>query len=238
MFKNWKPKLATLGAFLLAVITWLGFFEINAKTLWEQTSAHYLFLISAVICTGIFAFALRYWWRNSRTTPDNIQSRIREWLDNSGYSHTVAPWQGVWHFGFRVTMERGPLLFVARPVARDGGYLLLTGRLQGIDDRRREAFNNLSNSERDEFYARLTLETARAKIAFYPDESLNEVSIVKWIPITSKLTESVFVDGIVEIYFSAQVIWTTIALQFGERLEQPTPPQSIPDTETSPPRQA
>lgn len=238
MFANWKPKLATFGAFLLAVITWLGFFEISARTLRQQMSAHYLFLIAAVICTGLFALALRYWWRNSRTTPGNIQSRIREWLDGAGYPHAVAPWPGVWHFGFRVTMDRGPLLFVARPVVRDS-YLLLSGRLQGIADRHREAFNKLSKSERDEFYARLNLEVARTKIAFFPDASLNQVSIIKWIPITSKLTESVFVDGIGEIFFSAHVIWTTIALQFGERPEQLTPPpESIPDTEASQPEQA
>jgi hypothetical protein len=52
MFTHWKPKLVAAGGFLLAVINWLLFFGVDAKTIREQMTAHYLFLISPSFAPG------------------------------------------------------------------------------------------------------------------------------------------------------------------------------------------
>jgi len=83
----------------------------------------------------------------------------------------------------------------------------------------RESFNALSGPEKEKFYRELALETAKAKIRFYSDASLSEVRIEKGIPITSKLAAADVVDGMTEIYFSATIIWNTIAFHLGGRPE-------------------
>jgi len=222
-------------AFISAVASVFGigqFFGVDWKWLREQVTAHYIFAVVSVVSLAIFAWSVHALWKRSRITPDNVQARIRGWLDAFNYTHRVISWHA-WHFGFEVTIPRGPLLLIARPIER-ADSLVLIGKITAVSPRQRVAFDALSESERQEFYGQMRLETARAKILFYTDASLDQVSIEKWIPITSKLTASSFVEAINEMYFSANIIWATIALRFGER-PQLTQPSSTPDTEASPP---
>ena len=237
MFTNWRPKAIAVGGFLLALITWLQFFGIDARTLREQMTSHYLLLLLAVIFTLAFVAGIYYWVDASRTTRRNIQRRITEWLIAFNYSQRPAPWQGVWHFGFEVTITGGPLLLIGRPIAA-GDYLVFLGRLIAVSPKHRSAFDALTESEREKFNADLGLEIARAKILFRPDNALDQVSIEKWVPITSKLTAPVFLDVINEMYFSAHIIWNAIAIRLGGKAPTPTPPSSAPDTEALPPSQA
>jgi hypothetical protein len=128
-------------------------------------------------------------------------------------------------------------------MAHGGDYLLLQGRIIGVSAQHRGAFDALSQPERDKFYGQLALEIAKAKILFNSDISLDHVSVEKWIPITSKLTASDLVEGINDIRFSADIIWNTIALRLGERLQLtqesptgpagPTGPSASPSTQPS-----
>jgi len=148
----------------------------------------------------------------------------------------LAPWEP-WHFGFEVTLARGPLLFIARPKAH-ADYLMLMGKITAVSPHYRSAFNALTESQREKFYGQLRLETARARIIFSSDPSLNQVSIEKWIPITSELTASTLIEAINEVHFSANIIWATIALRLGGQPAPMLPSSSTPDTGVSPPSQA
>lgn len=237
MFTKWKGKIATIGGFLGFIIGALGFFEIYAKDVLRAMNAHYIWGIAALASFSVFIWGCYYWLASSRTTIRNVQSRIREWLFAFGYNHNDAPWPGQWHFGFRVNMENGPAIFIARPVAHQDqrqDYLIFMGRFQGVADRHKEAFKSLSKTELATLYARLHLESARAKMSFFPDNSLDQIGIEKWVPITSKFTAAALVETINEIYFETFVIWTTIALQFGDT-PKPMPPSSTPGTGASPP---
>jgi hypothetical protein len=236
MLKNWKAKLSALGTFLLAALTWLAFFGIDAKTLREQMTTHYVFLIAALVFTALFAVALRYWWLSTRVTVSNAQSKIGEWLAKYNYAQRPVTWD-TWHWGFEVTQTRGPLVFIARPKVFEGEHLLFVGKIKGVSPQYRAAFDALSVPERQQFYGQLELETARSKIFFRSDAILDEVAMEKWIPITPKFTATDMVQAIAELEFSAQIIWKTVSLRFGGKPEL-TPPSSTPDTEASPPSPA
>ena len=90
MSRRWATitgKIIVIVGFVGALVAMLGFFGIDAKAIgkaWEAMSAHYVFLILAVAFFLVFVMALYYLWQNSRITPDNIESRITEWLDAFG----------------------------------------------------------------------------------------------------------------------------------------------------------
>src|ERR1700687_5832610 len=94
--------------FISAVASVFGigqFFGIDWKWIREQVTAHYIFGVISVVSLVVFVWSVRALWRRSRITPENVQQRVREWLDASAYPHTPAPSPGIWHFGFRVTMD-------------------------------------------------------------------------------------------------------------------------------------
>ena|ERR1700730_9785187 len=231
MFTNWKPKLAVVSTFLLGFITWLGFFDVNAKTIKEQMTAHYLFLIAAIVFTMLFILAIRYWWRNSRPTPDNIRQRVREWLDELGLPQRLVPWQP-WHFGYEITHPGGPVLFVARPTAAPDN-LIFTTRIQGMWPPQRIRFNALSEDEKQRLYAEIQRESARAKINFFSERDYELITISKSVPISKRLTALTFLEYVNEIHFSANIFWATIALHLGPA--NPTQSSPPPDTEACPP---
>jgi hypothetical protein len=235
MFKNWKPKVATIGTFLLATITWLGFFEINAKTIREQMTAHYLFFICALLSSAGFVGGIYYWSRSTRTTQQNIKDKVRTWMDAFNLTHNRMTWHA-WIFGYDYRPPKGAYVYVAQLKSRPSD-LLFVGRMAGVLPSQQEAFDKLSEIERTELINLLFLEAARAKFIFNYDAELKRIEILKWIPITSKLNQSSFMDALTEVQFAANVIWFTISLRIGALTMRPTLP-SIPDREASPPSQA
>jgi hypothetical protein len=171
----------------------------------------------------------------SVTTTGNIQTKVREWIDAFNYDHAVSPWES-WHFGYRVNLPSGPLVYIARPKARDGEYLLLSGRITAVGWEDQAAFDALTPEERRKLFHQVRLETARAKFFFYSDANLQQISFDNWVPITPKLTAATFIENINKMYFSAQILWSTMSLQLGST-PTATLPAPIPDTEGPPPAQ-
>ncbi|MGH8092111.1 MAG: DUF2299 family protein [Chthoniobacterales bacterium] len=235
MLKNkFLAIVLTIGSFLAWIITMLAFFGIDAKSIKDQMTSHYIFLVSAVTFFCMFVWGISLVRKSLRFTPQNAERKIRGWLDNFGYSHRLSPWEP-WYFGLEVTLNRGPLLFIARPRAR-ADQLLFLGKITAIAPQQRAAFTALSELEKEKFYSQVRLETARAKIIFNSDPLLDQVSIEKWVPITPKFTASALIEAVNEVYFSANIIWSTITLRLGLP-PLPMLPSSAPDTGVSPPSQ-
>jgi hypothetical protein len=231
MFTNWKSKVATVGGLICFVITALGFFEIYAKDVLQAMTVHYIWGIAALGSFSVFVLGARQWWKNSRITPENVQSRIREWLDALSFNHRPYPWEP-WHFGYEVTHPSGPAMFVARTkVAPDS--LLFTTKVVGIFPPQRSNFNGLSEAEKQRFYAEIARESARAKINFFSEGDYESISITKSIPISNKLTASTFLEHVNDIHFSCHVFWATIAIWLGPAV--PKPPSSTSGKEGPPP---
>jgi len=233
MFSNWKPKVAAFGGFLCFVVTVLGFFGVTAKEIGEFMTAHYLWLFGALVSLTIFVWGIYHWWKNSRVRPDNIQSRLRQWLDYYSLAHRLVPFES-WCFGFEVTHPRQPLMFVYQQKAFSD-YLSFSSRISGITTEQRVAYNKLTVDEKARFYAELSLESARAKITFSSERELATVTIEKWVPITPRLSASDVLEALNEIHFSAIEIWAFVALRLGHAPPVTTLPSSTPNTEASPP---
>jgi hypothetical protein len=235
MFANWKTKISTLGAFLIAVITWLGFLGIDAKTIRQQMTTHYLFLIAALAFSALFATGCFYWWKNSRIHAENAHQKIREWLDNLGYSSSVLNLAG-WHWGLNVTSVF-PNVVAARS-RRYSDLLIFTLSIEPMSAEQRKVFDSMSDSDKQKFNAELAIEAAKSKIAFFSDPVLKDIRIEKAIPITPQLAIPNVVESINEVRFSAIVIWNTITNRFGGQAFEPaqaiTPEAALPATQPSP----
>lgn len=236
MFKNWKAKLATASTFLLAVIAYLQFAGIgDVRTLWQQMTAHYWFLVAALVSTGLFALSIRYWWQSTRTTTKNVKAKVRTWLDAFNLTHNKVEWDS-WIFGFDYRPPQGAFVYIARTKARPES-LMLVGRIIGVLPAQQKAYDALTKEKRIELDCQLLLEMGRAKIAFYTKPELKGVEIIKWIPITSELTLDTFMEALNEIYFASNIVWNTISLWLGIGPVEPTlPSSSTPDKEASPPK--
>jgi hypothetical protein len=214
---KWLNNLIIVAGGIATAFSLLQFFGIDAAFLWKESqsmSGRFVFLL---ISLTLLLVGLYLKIRRSYITPANVRSRIREWLDAFGYSYQVVPWE-TWHWGFGVTTQN-LLVFVARTKGHSD-HLVFTTTIAPMTTEQRETFNALSEAEKEKFYRQLALETAKAKIRFFSDASLSEVRIDKGIPITSKLAAADVIDAISEIYFSATIIWNTIAFHLGGRPEE------------------
>jgi hypothetical protein len=143
MFSKWKEKLGALGTLLLAVITWLGFFGIDARTIQAKMTTHYFFLIAALVFTSLFALSLRYLWRITRVTPENVHLKLRQWLDALNISHCVVP-REPWHFRYDVIFW-GQGFYVGRP--KDNDHYLYVELRTGVIPEHAKAFGDLPDVE-------------------------------------------------------------------------------------------
>jgi hypothetical protein len=234
MFRYWKAKISTVGAFLLAVITWLAFFGIDARTLREQMTAHYLFLVAALVFTALFFIAARYWWKATRVTPENVHVKIREWLDAFNLSHSVMSWEP-WHFRYDV-MFRGQIIFVGRPKAGSGRYLHIELRTTGVLPQHAQSLMNLTPFERMRFEGSIALELARARVSFTRyNADYSDISITTTLPITAHLNEMDLISGLAEVFSGGMILWNATALQLDKKPE--LIPHALPDdTQASPPK--
>jgi len=122
MLSKWKANVSAVGAFLLAVITWLAFFGVDARTIRAQLTTHYIFLIAALICTFLFVLSLRYLWRVTRVTPENIHLKIRQWLDTFNVSHRVVPFEP-WYLDMISLIGDTYFLLDDQKLAADASYI-------------------------------------------------------------------------------------------------------------------
>jgi len=229
MLSKWKANVSAVGAFLLAVITWLAFFGVDARTIRAQLTTHYIFLIAALICTFLFVLSLRYLWRVTRVTPENIHLKIRQWLDTFNVSHRVVPFEP-WYFRYDITYW-GYVFFVGRPKTGSGRVLYIELRSSVIADFSK-AFNALSDLEKRRLQAEIALEIARAKISIsVHKEDYSDFSITRTLPINPKLSETDFFNTMVEVYYGAAIVWNSFGLQLDKAPVEIKPPLLTSETQ-------
>src|SRR6266478_675603 len=177
-------------------------------------STHYVLALLAVVFFLIFILASYYLWQNSRITPENVEPRIREWLDAFSLGTRVLN-EPAHHFAFEVMAASGIPLVVLR--TRDHPrYITLLSKI-GFGSEHKDLFDRLSETQKKRFRIELNLEASKAKIGYQADSTFENLAIEKRLPITSDLSEANLMDAIGEIHFSALVLLNTIAL----RLEPP-----------------
>lgn len=201
MLSNWKPKLGAFLGFIGTVFGILQFFGVSAKEIRDFMTANYLWLALALGSFILFVWGCVAWWRSSRITAENAQTKIRLWLDKLSIAHGVVtePFQD-WIWGLRVPLVSGPLLFISNTSGRPDS-ILFRGGINLLNPELRITFGQLGQREKNELFYKLRLAASREKFFFYrADEKMEWVTFDHWIPIRS-LSQSAVIDMINQVYF-------------------------------------
>jgi len=207
MFTGWKAKLAVVGGFLGSLLSWLAFFGINARTIRDQVSAHYLFLLLAVASTALFGYGVYLWWMSSRVTTKNIERKVRQWTDSFRLPSKILTNDKLY---FGIAIELPSKLPVAIRRSKDHPlYLTLRSRII-TTDKQRVLLDKMPEETQESVLRMIHLECGRSKIESHWNKKLEFVCIHKQIPITPDLTEARLIDSLNEVNFAAVVVVNTI----------------------------
>ncbi|SRR6266496_2433036 len=216
MSSRWRTivgRIVAIGGFIGCLASVLAFLGIDAKSIekaWSAMSTHYIFALLSITCFLVFVFSLYYLWRSSRITPENVEPRIREWLDAFSLGTRVLN-EPAHHFAFEVMAHTGIPLAVLR-TREHPRYITLLSKI-GLGPEHKGLFDRLSPPDQKRFRIELMLDAAKAKIGYQADPTFENFSIEKRLPITSDLSEANLMDAVGEIHFSALVLLNAIALR-------------------------
>ncbi len=164
--------------------TWIG-----NNIQWTRDNWILFFLFGGLAFTG---FGLYRTFR-PRVNVRNIERKIVEWLQavRLGYDeHHFQPW----HFTY-VVIFRGLRTFIGRPRALSGRYLQVEARITPAPGELAQRLEKLNQRDQNDFYKALALEAAKARI-YYNWNSANDLSIIKWLPITNQLSDASILDSL------------------------------------------
>lgn len=146
--------------------------------------------------------------REAITTPNNVQERIRNWVDNFGLK-TQNKLDNAAYFKYEVTMRGGNPITIIRMIDRQN-YVILHGRLKP-STKEEAMLSKLSQKQFDDLFDRLTLEVARQGLSGVKiDRASKEIYLEKRIPITAGLTEDVLIMGLDHIDASMLILQSII----------------------------
>src|SRR6266545_3857299 len=216
MSRRWQAivgRIIAIGSFIGCLASVLGFFGIDVKAVekpWDAMTTHSVLALLSIVFFLIFVAASYYLWQNSRITPENVEPRIREWLDAFSLGTRVLN-EPAHHFAFEVMAHTGIPLAVLR-TREHPRYITLLSKI-GLGPEHKGLFDRLSPPDQKRFRIELMLDAAKAKIGYQADPTFENFSIEKRLPITSDLSEANLMDAVGEIHFSALVLLNAIALR-------------------------
>jgi len=196
-----------IAGFLGGALNWLAFFGIDARTIRDQVSAHYVFLLGAVAFTALFGYGVYLWWKSSQVTTENIERKVRQWTDAFGFPSRVLNDDKL-HFGLQVELPSRVHVAIRRQKDRPS-YLTLINRIV-MSDKQRAVFDKMSEEEQGVVHRTMRLECGRSKIEYHSNKKLEFVCIHKQLPITPDLTEAHLINSISEVNFAAIVVMETV----------------------------
>jgi hypothetical protein len=244
MSDKWKKiiaRIAVAGGLVGWVVTMLGFFGIDwgAVTRTAQLmTTHYILGISSVALLAIAISGIIFLWRNSRVTPDNVEGRLRGWLEPFGLQlgRFRVQNQPV-HFTTGVTdASTGFGLAICRSHDHPQ-YLTLLSQVR-VSPQDREFFDQMTETEKTDFGRDLALQGAYSRIDFfYSNTPRPEITVRQLLPITSKLKDADVIAAIQHVQFSTFIFHRWIEREIAQRRNS-TQPLPIPDMAVSQPSPA
>ena len=153
-------------------------------------------MLTLAICIGIMA--LRIMPKSYKaTTVNNVEQRIRQWLDNFHLTVKNIPIEAAF-FNLRVTTDGGKHILIAR--SRDGHseYLQFTSFI-GPDEDEKQALLNISEQGKALVIWDMKLELSRARMGYSGFTSLDGFTMFKRIPISRFLDEATVINGVWEM---------------------------------------
>jgi hypothetical protein len=162
----------------------------------------------SVLGTGLYLKLSR-----SEITPENVESHVKEWLETFRLTTQKISDPEHLYFGWKITFDDGTAVGLIRSKELNR-YLTLEVELVPAPEHK-TLFEKLSKEEQHFFLEKLTLEIAKAKVHADMRDSLNSIKIIRLIPITKNLTESMLLDEIDSFYLDEKFVdsWLVMALE-------------------------
>lgn len=170
------------------------------------------------LLTSLLVFLILLTWRvlkilppsSDRTTADNIEMKLRSWLDRTQLTVQNSPTPETL-FRLIVTTDAGRKVIVGRPKEGKPDYLHFRAEITTTEADRKE-LGLLSEGERNQLMNELKLELARARVGYSGLTSLDGLVIFKSIPITHSLGEHEVILSIWEMEAVLNEVFTIGAL--------------------------
>jgi hypothetical protein len=117
MSEKWNTLFIWLGGIASFLII-LGFFGIDGviKKAVEGMKTHYIYLlIGLVVSLSILGIGLYFRLSGVETKPENIEPRVRQWLDSFGLGTRKLPTPTECFFAYEVTAQTGIPIAILAP---------------------------------------------------------------------------------------------------------------------------
>lgn len=182
----------------------------------SRWSSPLLYGISVWVLTtmGIYTINAQHQFateQTTRTTSDNVESRVRDWLNTfklTARNSTTPPDL----FRYTVWMPNGDAVDIVR--TKDlPSYLVLGGHIVATPEDAAKV-KTLTPYQRVRLFDALTLESAKAKVVFNNALTTDSLSmeLIKRVPITPALSESTLIGSLDEVDSAMMILRTTLAM--------------------------
>lgn len=143
--------------------------------------------------------------QRSMTTTDNIQQRVRNWLDDFKSEVQSEPDKAVF-FRYVVTMSDNNRISISR-LKNAGNYLLLQAIL-APNSTELNLLHQLNTVQQQELTAQIRIEIARQNISRAQEGE--KIYIEKRIPITAALSQNALIEGIDYMDSTMTIVQNTV----------------------------
>ena len=222
LIKQWQD---ISGNVKFAILLLLGTGIMSAATALIHGLAGWQQVILVALFALTLGWALFATFRGSRTkssasvvTTENVESYVRQWLDNFGITTKRLPRSEQYHFSYLVTYPDTLPILVSRVVTRDQ-YLTVQGTVE-LSKEHKELFDKSSEPEKKRFILELRVEVSRAKIHTNWEAPL-KITVAKMLPIAT-LTEGELIEQMDGVHEGMQLVIDTINLGLEHGVKPPS----------------
>ncbi len=165
------------------------------KVYWPNIASPVLYGLASVTCFAIISFTITgravFSKQRPQTTPENLETNIRVWLDNFGLASQKQTNDAAC-FLIAVTMKNGNPVAIFRPKMGDR-YISFQSRVT-VSPEHQAPMNAMPRPVQEKVSREVALELVRANIGYTMEGMpISAVTVVKSVVISSALTEDVFV---------------------------------------------
>jgi hypothetical protein len=233
LWNDIRGNLIWAGVAALGAVVWsMSAHLVKGLRPWQRRAIHaiigFLLILSAVL-----AVKLEMQPSRPMVTPENIEGKIRFWLDEFGINSGKVADEHAF-FNYQATAPNTPPVAIARE--KDHPQYLAFGASISLSKDDQAVYDRLSEDERQEFRMLLGAELAKARVSSIPNldhpEKFFPLMILARAAITPDFTESTFYRGVEQVDYGVIIANNTIELFLARfKTRQPSP---TPNTEASP----
>jgi hypothetical protein len=172
---------------------------------------------SLIFAIGLMSIAWQALPKSEPVTVDNVQTKVRDWLDKYGYASSSLPPSADYYFGFTAS-ARNVNITIQRPHTMFSNYLVFSSAVILND----LGTSKLPPTQSEQILRTLRIEMNRLGVSYTNlGLPLTTVTLLNKLPIASQLNEDTFIKDLDSLE-SADRIMAEIVVLETEKLSRPT----------------